>query len=405
MGITFIRISLLRMSVNVLYSGGPRLNVSYPLQPDKYPWALRHSWQSWRARYIANQQAFDKRIEQWQEKHGIDPERRAHQVDKTHARGKVVVSDVEMDCEEDELDESQYDSSSEYDRKRRREDNDENDAECLSQPQKKQKVSGTQSPAPSQSANQTSRSPVEFNPTSETVPDTSSLHPPLPTQHHIPGTYPESPRSVDATSRHAPSESASVGRSHPPTTPPTNVHSDASVPSPTLVSGPPGQSTKANGNEHAVSPVVNPASMSTVHTSHSPYQDCSRGGMVGANLPRPIVTRSPRKLEQHPKSQFTPSTPLFDPSSPMSSDDPFATSSPTPRRTEVIRGIPKPRPGRSFRDNDRVRPRNVLLGAGGHSGNVQQTLDYEDKDEEERWPPTKNKGNSKVSERRPSPQV
>ena len=68
----------------------------YSTQANKkrWPWAARHSWQSWRERYKKNEEQFDRRILAYQEKHNLEiPETGRTTRPSTKASKKAVLDD------------------------------------------------------------------------------------------------------------------------------------------------------------------------------------------------------------------------------------------------------------------------------------------------------------------------
>jgi hypothetical protein len=63
---------------------------------NRWPWSVRHPWQSWRERYVKNQSFFDPMIAKWQKKHGIVGEPQdAQKVSQKRKAPAEVVSKIE----------------------------------------------------------------------------------------------------------------------------------------------------------------------------------------------------------------------------------------------------------------------------------------------------------------------
>ncbi|KIJ63382.1 hypothetical protein HYDPIDRAFT_29630 [Hydnomerulius pinastri MD-312] len=73
---------------------GPGLYEDLVANKDKlWPWSIHHPWQSWRERYTKNRDYFDARIEKYHEKHGIAglPEPSAGKTGQKHRKGGATL--------------------------------------------------------------------------------------------------------------------------------------------------------------------------------------------------------------------------------------------------------------------------------------------------------------------------
>ncbi|KAF8507620.1 hypothetical protein JB92DRAFT_690342 [Gautieria morchelliformis] len=177
-----------------------------------------------------------------------------------------------------------------------------------------------------------------------------------------------------------------VGRSHHPTPPPTNVQSEASIQSPTESDSPVLAVEKSSPASSVLPVYTKPVAVSRrsplpsaatsleqrrqtrLLSAQPPLSAPSSDPFVDSPSPRQIadLRESVTYASPHSLPGGAPRVNLRkqeDSEDDLCSDGPFATSPPSPpRRIEVIRGLPKARGGKSFRDNNWVRERRVISG-------------------------------------------
>ncbi|KAF8589749.1 hypothetical protein K439DRAFT_1612547 [Ramaria rubella] len=208
-----------------------------------------------------------------------------------------------------------------------------------------------------------------------------------------------------------PLEPVSVTRSHHPTPPSTHILSETSVQSPSADSSLITSSAEAKEKcqtTSSMSPVEPSTDAPVPHTSSTPVSR-TLDGVSPARQPL-LNPSSPFSSSAHNHSPSPPSQGVQemhediigreshsvpkvfqakasserdDEDDEPSSDGPFATSPSSPRRAQVIRGIPKPCSGKTFRDNVWVRDRKVVPGKNAQKAAVQQMHNDEESNAED----------------------